>query len=49
MYYKTADPSDDRYYRQYEQYLNAADADATKSGLYTDKANDDLKKLEALQ
>lgn len=46
MNYKTLD---ERYYRQYEQYLNAADADATKSGLYTDKANDDLKKLEALQ
>lgn len=44
--YKTLD---DRYYRQYEQYFNDADSDATKSGLYTDKANDDMKKLEALQ
>lgn len=46
MNYKTLN---ERYYRQYEQYLNTADSDATKSGLYTDKANDDMKKLEALQ
>lgn len=46
MNYKTLD---ERYYRQYEQYLTAADSDATKSGLYTDKTNDDMKKLEALQ
>jgi len=49
LYYKTSDSSDDRYYRQYEQYLNAADSDAAKSGLYMDKTNDDMKKLEALQ
>ncbi|MCZ7392444.1 MAG: hypothetical protein ABOK23_05125 [Candidatus Methanoperedens sp.] len=46
MNYKTLD---EKYYRQYEQYSNAADSDTTKSGLYTDKANDDIKKLEALQ
>lgn len=46
MNYKT---SNERYYRQYELYSNAADSDATKSGVYTDKANDDMKKLEALQ
>lgn len=46
MNYKT---SEDQYYRQYEQYLNAADSDATNNGIYIDKANDDMKKLEALQ
>ncbi len=46
MNYKSLD---DRYYRQYEQYLNAVDSDNTKSGLYTDKANDDMNKLAALQ
>lgn len=46
MNYKTLD---ERYYRQYEQYLNEADSDATKSNSYMGKANDDMKKLEALQ
>lgn len=46
MNYKTLD---ERYYHQFEQYLNAADSDATKSNSYLDKANDDIKKLEALQ
>jgi len=45
-YYKTLD---EKYYRQYEQYFNAADSDATKSNSYTYKTNDDMKKLEALQ
>ncbi len=49
MYYKTPNPSDDRYYRQYEKYLNAADSDITKSRSYNDKANDAMRKLEALQ
>lgn len=46
MNYKTLD---EKYYRQYEQYLNAASPDSTKSDFYTNKANDDMKKLEALQ
>ncbi|MDD5617443.1 MAG: hypothetical protein PHH85_14730 [Candidatus Methanoperedens sp.] len=46
MNYKT---SEERYYRQYEQYSNAADSDTTKSNSYNDKANDAMKKLEALQ
>ncbi|GFO97564.1 hypothetical protein ig2599ANME_1768 [groundwater metagenome] len=46
MNYKT---SEERYYRQYEQYLNAADSDSTKSNSYNDKANDNMQKLGALQ
>lgn len=46
MNYKT---SEEQYYRQYEQYLKAADSDATNNGIYMDKANDAVKKLEALQ
>lgn len=46
MNYKT---SSDSYYRQYEQYLNAVDSDTTNNGIYIDKANDAMKKLEALQ
>lgn len=46
MNYKTLD---EKYYLQYEQYLKSADSDATKSNSYMDKANDDMKKLEALQ
>lgn len=41
--------SEEQYYSQYEQYLNASDLDATNSERYTDKANDAIKKLEALQ
>jgi len=46
MNYKT---SEEQYYRQYEQNLKAADSDATNNGIYMDKANDAMKKLEALQ
>lgn len=45
-YYKTLD---EKYYRQYERYFNAADSDTTKSRLYNDKANDAMQKLAALQ
>ncbi|VVB86025.1 Uncharacterised protein [uncultured archaeon] len=34
---------------QSEQYFNAADSDTIKSNSYVDEANDDMKKLEALQ
>jgi hypothetical protein len=46
MNYKT---SDEKYYRQYEHFLNLADSDRKNNNLFMDKVNDAMKKLEALQ
>lgn len=40
---------DKTYCDQSEQYFKAAESDATKSESYANNANDDMKKLEALQ
>lgn len=40
---------DNTYCSQSDQYFKAADSDTSKSELYTNNANDDIKKLEALQ
>lgn len=37
------------YCSQSEQYFKAADSDSSKSEFYANKANDEIKKLEALQ
>ena len=40
---------DNTYCSQSEQYSKAADLDSSKSQVYANDANDDIKKLEALQ